>query len=375
MPGPYANGPTGLRVHTPEQASYANWLAGIPRPDNGQPWRCYHIQLRDFTGAEAALVDQPAGTPTGTTDLAYQLCHGHPWSTRLLRQQITGPAPDGGSHDAPALILSRPYAAPGAAQPVPLWRYALDHLLEGLTPDQRAALTVCAAARHLEDADNAGLLDDFQPHTRNTLTAEMGGRMWLVPATSDDCANHGGRGTGYLGPAPVSPPVLHPWLRLLLLEELATDPDLWSDAHRRLRRWYEEQGRPVEALYHALALDDGDAVVTALGDRLARASSTESWLRDLYAITAAPLRRPVDARRAAAERVDLLAEELAPQAFTNRPSLAILMTALWLARDPRNRLPTPAVSLNPTIAAMFQDLALHASPRRAGLRQEALRYT
>lgn len=375
MPGPYANGPTGRRVHAPEQATYRDWLAGIPRPDDGQPWRCYHIQLRDFTRVEAARVDQSAGAPVGITDLAYELSCGHPWSTQLLRGAAARAESEGGPRDTAALILSRPHTAPRAPAAVPLRKFALDYLLKGLTADQRAALTVGAAARHLEEADNAGLLDGFQTQTRNTLIAEMGSRMWLVPAVPEDCGNHGGRSDGYLGPASAAPLVLHPWLRLLLLEELADDPALWADSHRRLRTWYEGQNRRVEALYHALALGAGDEVVTGLDARLEAATDTESWLRDLYAVTAAPQRRPVDADRSAVERVDILAEEFAPHAFASRRSLAILVTALWLAKDPRNRLPTPSGSLNPTIAAMFQDLALHSSPRRAGLRQEAGRYT
>jgi hypothetical protein len=47
---------------------------------------------------------------------------------------------------------------------------------------------------------------------------------------------------------------------------------------------------------------------------------------------------------------------------------------LWLAVDPRNRLPAAQPELNFTISASFRDLALHPDANSAVLRSEAARY-
>ncbi len=73
-------------------------------------------------------------------------------------------------------------------------------------------------------------------------------------------------------------------------------------------------------------------------------------------------------------RADRLAAELAPRSFAQRRALTVLVAALWLAADPRNRLPGARPELNLTISSMFQDLAMRSDPRRVGLRHEAAKY-
>lgn len=50
------------------------------------------------------------------------------------------------------------------------------------------------------------------------------------------------------------------------------------------------------------------------------------------------------------------------------------MISLWLASDPRNRLPGAHPELNRTINAMFQYLAMRSVPTRVGLMHEAAKY-
>jgi hypothetical protein len=86
------------------------------------------------------------------------------------------------------------------------------------------------------------------------------------------------------------------------------------------------------------------------------------------------MRLPVLVTAPASHRADRLARELAPDAYRDDRSLALLVTALWLAVDPRNRLPSARPELNFTISASFRDLALHADANSAVLRSEAARY-
>jgi hypothetical protein len=173
--------------------------------------------------------------------------------------------------------------------------------------------------------------------------------------------------------------VLQPWLWQLLLRELAARGPLdtypgWDTAHERLYDWHKGQdGRLLDTHYHLLALGRLEDVVLRLDTSL-RTLPTTAWLYELYAITAAPMREPVDLGMTAAHRADLLAGELAPDAFRRNRALTLLVTALWLAVDPRNRLPSAQPELNFTISASFRDLALHAEANGAVLRSEAARY-
>lgn len=278
-------------------------------------------------------------------------------------------------------VLETPVPPPGAAgPPVPLAEAAVRHLLKDFTEEQRVALATCAAAREFDSAVDAGLLDGTGDPT---LLGDVGARLWLIAPVAEDASTRGGHGSGYLPPDchPVplpGRPVLQPWLRLLLLQELAGRPagerPEWSAVHTGLRDWCEDHARPLDAFYHRLALGELEAVVGRLNNSLRTLPDIDAWLYELYAITAAPLRRPVDTGGSAARRAFRLAEELAPAAFRDHRALTVLVTSLWLATDPRNRLPSPARSLNPTINSMFRELGAHADVKAAGLMHEAHRY-
>ncbi|MDT0308416.1 hypothetical protein RM780_15815 [Streptomyces sp. DSM 44917] len=368
VPGPFAPGPTGLSTAAPDRASYADWHGRAPRPAPDTSWRWYPVELRDLTANEVAQLG--AGLPgrDEVTPLVHRLSYGHPWSVRQL-QAAAGRLP------GPAAVLD----APGPDGAEPLARRALPYLLSDLTADQRDALIGCAAPRAFDTAVDSGLLERFTAHTQDTLLQEIGARLWLTAPEPEDAGTHGGRGSGYLLPTRHPHPlperaVLHPWLRLLLLQRLAERPADWTAVHAALREWHLGRERPVDAYYHSLALEDLEPVVARLHASLSVLPDTAAWLYELYAITAAPLRRPVDPETAPARRAPLLAERLAPRAYREHRALAILVTSLWLAGDPRNRLPGGGHELIHTIGAMFRELGVHSDARAAGLIHEAAKY-
>ncbi|AEW97076.1 hypothetical protein SCATT_47050 [Streptantibioticus cattleyicolor NRRL 8057 = DSM 46488] len=396
VPGPFDPGPAGLRIRGGDQVGYADWRAAVPQSPADRSWWWYPVRLPELTASQVSqLGASVAPRLPEATPLVHRLTYGHPWS--VLRM-----------HQAAARMIDRPDAdellravldarPPGRREeadegdgPRPeltLSQEALAYLFQDMTAEQLAALVTCAAARDLESAVNSGLLEGFTPRVRDTLLEEAAERLWTVSPLHEDAGTRGGRGSGYLpreGPAahpeplPDSP-VFQPWLWLVLLRELAGReaagpyPD-WTAAHTRLRDWHA--GRPggrLGAHYHQLALGEVDQVVAGLAAGLTTLP-TEAWLYELYAVTAAPMRDPVDVTMPASHRADVLTRELAPRAYAERRSLALLVTSLWLAADPRNRLPSARPELNFTISAAFRDLALHADANGAVLRSEAARY-
>lgn len=380
VPGPFAPGPAGVTIRQPEQASYADWEQAIPEPPPDASWRWYCVRLRDLTAGEVAqLGAQVAARLPEAPPLVHHLTRGHPWSAHRLLEAAGRGAGRGDPDVLLRGLLSAP--APGAGDaPVQtsLGSAVLEDLLQDLTDDQRDALVACSAAREFDSACDSGLLDTFSIHTRNTLARDTGTRLWLVDPVPQDAGVRGGRGSGYLENSHPRPlpgrPVLHPWLRLLLCRELARSPRQWEEVHGRLRAWHLLRGHPIDVLHHALALGRLDDVTDHLAAGLLEAGDTDAWLYELYAITAAPLREPVVPEVSATLRADRLAAELAPRSFAQRRALTVLVAALWLAADPRNRLPGARPELNLTISSMFQDLAMRSDPRRVGLRHEAAKY-
>ncbi|MCX4750348.1 hypothetical protein OG455_33385 [Kitasatospora sp. NBC_01287] len=395
VPGPFDPGPAGLRIRAPRQASYADWRAGVPQSPADSSWAWYALQLPDLTAGQVSrLAEGVAPRLPEATPLVHRLTYGHPWSVLRMQQaaarMIDRPDADirlRGILDSGPLAQDLADAPPEAAR-LTLRQQAMHYLLQGMAPELLAGLVSCAAARDLESAVNSPLLADFSPQIRETLLEETAQRLWLVAPLTEDAGTRGGRGSRYLPttgrtahphPLPDSL-VLQPWLWLLLLRELAARPadgpyPDWRAAHQRLHAWHAaREGHLLDAHYHRLALGELEEVIAHLEERL-HVLPTEAWLYELYAITAAPQREPVDTSMPASARADRLARELAPAAFRHHRALALLVTALWLAVDPRNRLPNARPELNFTISASFRDLAWHTDDANSAvLRSEAARY-
>ncbi|MGP3984813.1 hypothetical protein ACTWQI_28045, partial [Streptomyces sp. KR80] len=408
VPGPSDGRPDDPHIHRPAETSYTAWRAraGTPLSD----W-WYPVRLRDLDGVEVTLeagrYEAEAARRTGrpetgalarATPLVHRLTYGHPWSVGRLHTAIDRLI----EHDREDLrgLLDTPLLPPAAGDggPVPTSRPQLaasvrDYLLTGLTDGQRAAATRIAAARTPKAAVNSGLLNDQPEHARDTVMRELRNRLWLSRPVPEDASTRGGTGpSGYLRLSAGAPggdvpdttydgrPVLHPWLRLLLLDELSGPPtgseEEWQSIHRVLADWHHRHGQPLDSLYHRLSLDQLDEVVRYFIDGLA-APDLRPWLRELYHVTAAPLYRAQLSDAPPHRRAGELAREHAPEAYADRDRgrpLAELSAALWLAGDPRNRLPPGRPQLNYKIGAMFRQLAMAADADADTLLDEAARY-
>ncbi|MDP9798705.1 hypothetical protein J2S43_007217 [Catenuloplanes nepalensis] len=144
--------------------------------------------------------------------------------------------------------------------------------------------------------------------------------------------------------------ILHPFLRRVLLDQLAERPinhaDSWRAVHERLREHYEQLGDRVGALRHGLALGEIEQVVSHLDLRLA-ALPADEWLAELRAITAAPHTTglypgPRGELRELAEPID------------GDPHLVRLVIAHWIRTDP---LGDPTGALDVQIATALDHLA------------------
>jgi hypothetical protein len=395
VPGPYAADlPAELRIHSPEDASYTDWRANIPRPASTIKWHWYPVLLRDLTEPEViTLAEQTASSLVHSTPLIHRLSYGHPWSAQVLLDAAHGIVVErGGGAAELRQILEAPTSVPGRAEnATPLGSAARDYLLQDLSDGQRDALVVCSAARCFESSLDADLLQEYDQLTKDTLRRDIDARLWLVPLVPEDAGTRGGHGSGYLDhcreerKAPVA---LQPWLRLLLLQELslrpAGSPADWNSVHQELRDWHlgeqQNQRHQLDAVYHLLSLNELDQAVAHLAGRFTELPSTDQWLYELYAITAAPMLVPVAPRQdgerqpSPSDRVRELARQLAPGALDEHWSLTMLVTALWLAADPRNRVANSTPELNSTIAAMFHRLAALPHSGATGLLGEAERY-
>jgi hypothetical protein len=115
-----------------------------------------------------------------------------------------------------------------------------------------------------------------------------------------------------------------------------------------------------------------------LGRRLEDpAVSPDTWLYELYMVTSAPQKDPCLPQQSASERAYAIAKELAPVAYSSRHYLAVLVAALWLAADPRNRISRPEAGpseLNPIIQVALQQLAMNRTLPRPRLLDEAQKF-
>jgi hypothetical protein len=389
IPGVSLPGLEELLMCRPEDASYADWQKSIT-PTQPAARGVYCIRLRDLTAEEANDLE-----PTATQQLpdlpgvVHGLAGGHPAGARMLLDAAAVGVPA-----ADVALLRGLFASPAVPAPFHLARPSLDEALDPLwrafTADQRAALTVCAAARDFEGARKAQLLGAFEQDIQNTLASKVGTHLWLVAPSPQDAGTRGGRGSGYLAPSDPLPaqPVIHPWLRLLLLAQLAYPRNeaperpqglaTWESVHRRLQTWNRAPSQILDRQYHTLALEEMDPVVEWLGRRLEDpAVSPDTWLYELYMVTSAPQKDPCLPQQSASERAYAIAKELAPVAYSSRHYLAVLVAALWLAADPRNRISRPEAGpseLNPIIQVALQQLAMNRTLPRPRLLDEAQKF-
>ncbi|MBQ0985824.1 hypothetical protein KBZ10_15120 [Streptomyces sp. F63] len=366
--GPATGVQWALRPQDSDLASLAHWEAGRGGESSDEFW-WYPLELRPLRLADTRVLCAGAPRRPDIVPGVQRLTGGLPWAVRhavgaLLRAAREHPAPE---EDPYALLRRVPGLPPAPPVPGPdpgaptLARASLGYLLEDLADepgsDRRATLVRWSAARDLSvcaQVFGTGAGDHGEP-----LPGLLRER-WLLAAED-----------GRL--------VLHPWLRRLLLWELAADEEMWRDSHARLAAHYRTVrertaertpgGDPeLEEMYHRLALGETEPVAGLLARRFAE-SGSEDFIRDLDLVTSAPNR--LDKTVPPLRLLDSLttgshAPAMSPEAVVRR-----LVVARWIWSDP---LSDPGRRLNAVIASNFDHLAAMRSSGIVPLYDEAVRY-
>jgi len=321
-------------VQKPDEAPESVRLADWTQAHDRESWRswCCPVRLRDLDLDEVDRLARVGGLRSrgALASFAHRLTGGHPRGVRAVLDLV-----ERRHADAPHAVLAR-----GAGD-------LLDELLVDVPAEHRAALVSCAAARHvnlpailaaLGYAPHLGARDDAAHEeareVATRLLTKVGDLLWLRGA----------------GPAAQ----LHPWLRRLLLWELARGPDgdedSWTTVHDRLRDHCHATGDRAGELYHELAVGNVEHVVRALDAELRAGTDPAAWKATLLAVTSAPS-RPTDDDPGGRVR------ELAGWAHAEDRrvrALTWLVSARWVAADP---LGDPFGRLQPEIAHRWQILS------------------
>ncbi|MFE9258105.1 hypothetical protein [Streptomyces sp. NPDC006879] len=331
--GPATGDSWPWRLRGPDRASLADWHDNRPTRDSEDTW-WYPLRLRDLNLDEVRIrIELELGGASGLapftrlTPFVHRLTGGLPRAVHqvleVLRQsnahQEWGPDQDRWLRGLPDRSLRV------GEENSTLVHSALGHLLREYDASQRATLAACAAARDF--SVGARLLSPG-----DAVFGEMRAR-WLLADT------------------PMTEPVLHPWLRRLLLWQLAKSAQDWDQAHGLLAEHYRMQGLPVQQMYHRLALGQTEEVARHLTDRFLVVPASQ-WITEFNTITAAPNCFPAEYGP-----LDLLAS-LVPrrpaQTVDTASVIHSLVTARWVWSDP---LADPAMRLNDMIADGFAQLS------------------
>ncbi|MFJ4918627.1 hypothetical protein [Streptomyces sp. NPDC088725] len=317
----------------PDRASLADWNDHRPTRDSEDTW-WYPLRLRDLNldevriRIELQLGGNPELAPyTRLAPFVHRLTGGLPRAVQQILdvlRQSGAPAESGPDQDRWLRTLPEQPLVSGEVTRT-LTETALSHLLRGLDPIERAMLAECAAARDLSVGTRVVGHGD-------ALFGEMRAR-WLLA-----------------GPGSLVP-MLHPWLRRLLLRQLAGRPDDWDTAHELLSDYYRAEDRPVEEMYHQLALHRFDEVVEHLVRRF-RTVPAAQWISEFDIITSAPNRLPLTG--GPLELLASLGSRGPERAIDSAAAVRGLVTARWVWSDP---LADPGMRLGDMIADGFTQLS------------------
>lgn len=362
--GPATGDHWGLRPVQSDEASLRHWRRHRLGESTPEHW-WYPVRLRELFLADTRAECAAAPLRSDVAPAVQRLTGGLPWAVRHTLDALTAAAPDPAQpcEDAYAALRRVPSLPLPASLPVPgadgapartLAEASLGILLEHLADapgDRRPVLRHWAAARDLSVCGRVFPADD----AGEPLFAGLRERWLLVPS--------GGAAQ------------LHPWLRRLLLWELAEDADAWRRAHERLRDHFREHtaGREAEAaglevLYHRLALGDTREVAEDLARRFT-AQDCEDWIRALDQVTSAPNR--LDKSTPPLRLLDSLLSGEARGTRTLAGVVERIVVARWIWTDP---LSDPGRRLNPVLADGFHQLATLRGGGVVPLYDEAARY-
>ncbi|NJQ03927.1 hypothetical protein [Streptomyces zingiberis] len=367
--GPSTGVQWGLRPHDSDLASLAHWRDGRPGESSAEFW-WYPLTLRPLRTADTRVFCAEAPRRPDIVPGVQRLTGGLPWAVRhtvstLLRAAREGEAAEDDPYrrlrQVPGLPPAPPVPGPDPAAPT-LAVASLGHLLEDLADepgsDRRATLVRWSAARDLSVC--ARVFAGHPGDQGEPLSARLRER-WLLSLSQD----------GRL--------VLHPWLRRLLLWELAADERAWRESHEALAAYYRaESSRPpqvapgkdmaLEEAYHRLALGETEPVAALLTQRFTEGSG-EGFIRDLELVTSAPNR--LDKSLPPLRLLDTLTSVGGAPAMTPEGVIRRLVVARWIWNDP---LSDPGRRLSTVIAGNFDHLAALRGSGIVPLYDEAIRY-
>jgi hypothetical protein len=328
------------RVRSLDQISMADWAAcrdGLGRDSWG-----YLVMLPNLTVDEvtdlALTGNRALGKPAA--EFVHRLTAGHPLGVRRVLDVLGRPA-----EAAPAMRTVLDDEDTTGPEPVSLARAVRERMLRGIGAGQWATLASFAVAEDPQlvakpagGTGRGGRAARDAPGAADLIRALRG--AFLIVSTSN----------GRL--------VLDPWLRRLVMHELATmgddHPDGWWAMHSRHRSHHQANRNIGRSLHHGLALGEIPPAVDHLAtqfDVMRCDDDAERWVDELYSITSAPNRLTAD--RAGTPPGDR-AEALVTASTHDNPVLARLVVATWLLSDP---LADPQASLRSSVRRSFERLA------------------
>ncbi len=348
--GPATGDAWPWQLRGPDRATLDDWQEYRPTRDSDDTW-WYPLRLRDLNLDEVRIRielqlggDPELSTYTRLTPFVHRLTGGLPRAVHqvldVLRQSAA-PAEDGPGQDRWLRTLPDRVLRVGEENRT-LAEVALAHLLRGFDDIEKDALSECAAARDL--AVGTRILS-----SGDTLFGEVRSR-WLLQS-----------------PGTVTS-TLHPWLRRLLLWELARRPGDWDTVHELLADHFRAEDQPVHAMYHRLAMGDIDEVTEHLLQRFPAVPAVQ-WISEFNAVTAAPNRLPSEG--GPLELLAGLALRTPGHAVDAASAIRGLVAARWVWSDP---LADPAMRLNDMIADGFTQLSQLRRNDIVALFNEAERY-
>ncbi|MGH4023685.1 MAG: hypothetical protein ACRDRV_03780 [Pseudonocardiaceae bacterium] len=329
------------RMPGADTVDYSTWRDNHISGDD-QVSRWCPVHLRDLTLSE--LRRDFVRHHLNHHDFVHRLTSGHPWSARRVTRAVSSGALPARLGEDELLDIPAAFA-----------RQAAEYLLADLAAPLREKLVHWSAARDVDTA--ATVLGDGGKDLRRELET----RLWLV------------RDLPLPRRAPGNPRI-HPWLRRILLRELAATPADWSWAHRKLRDHAVEEHRPLDAAYHALACRELSPAVEHLAGQF-DITDADSWIGEFEAVTDAPGAAPGGIP---VERHETLELERGPRndaPLTRRDrvrnTLWSMVAARWIWSD---QLGDPKATLKDTIADGFVRLADENPAGSARYRREARAY-
>lgn len=357
--GPERRLPAGQPAAGP-MPGYPAWARSFS-PDKPASWWC-PIALTDLSPAGTRLLvrSKVLGSPERDALFLHAVTGGHPATTSLLAEQMGLLSDQARANPALRLrgLLDLPVDGAGGERVVVADR-ALELLLGKDASDADdpllADMVTCAAVTNLKvDACQAALGAD----------ADVSAIVDMLSSFARTMPVQAGPGRPRYAGWP------HPLLRRLLLRLLAQRGEAangWKAVHRRLARYFCENGDVTASLYHRLALGQLAAAATGLDQYLDRLGAGP-FCEMLHAVAAAPI--PLRVTAPAVKFVDERVHGLGPLSH-RRKTVASLLAACWLYQD---WLSDPGRTLARFIAVQFEHLMFFDVPDRDVFLAESERY-